>query len=339
MYQIVVAEDEHWLRSELTEMIERIGNGFTVVGEAVDGEDAWNMVHELWPAILITDIRMPRKDGMELLREMDEAGLPIVSIIISGYDEFAYARQAVRYGVSEYLLKPVMQDELKDALLKSRERLALFQELNECFKIVNEFIERLPKLDPAERTGATGSLINQIWKSQMAFPKSRKSALIVFAGKLTELIQGIEADAAFPEQPDWGDKEAVLHYFQHLMERWSIKASAVSGHEMRQVIRRSCDYIEHHYMQPLTLVKMAGQANLSPSYFGHLFKQYTGQAFIGYLNGVRIQKAKALLMEADIKIYEAAEMVGFVSLPHFNRTFKTNTGMTPNDYRKGMGLT
>ncbi|MCQ6561434.1 response regulator transcription factor [Paenibacillus mendelii] len=338
MYEIVVAEDEHWLRSELTEMIERIGGGFTVVGEAVDGEDAWNMLHELWPSILITDIRMPRKDGMELLREVDEAGLPIVSLIISGYDEFAYARQAVRYGVSEYLLKPVMQEELKEALLRSLDRLALFKEMNSCFKVINIFLDRLPEMDANGRSTALENVIQEIWKTQRAFPKSRKSSFSVFESKLTALIQGLDADFMPPESPDWSTKEQTILYFRMLLESWSFKSRAVSGQEVRQVIRKACDYMESHYMQPLTLVKVAGQANLSPSYFGHLFKQFTGQSFISYLNGVRIQKAKSLLMEADIKVYEAAEMVGFISLPHFNRMFKTITGMTPNDYRKGMGF-
>ncbi|OPA79184.1 hypothetical protein BVG16_08800 [Paenibacillus selenitireducens] len=338
MYHIVVAEDEHWLRSELTEMIERIGGGFTVIGEAVDGEDAWNMLHELWPSILITDIRMPRKDGMELLRNMDDAGLPIVSIIISGYDEFDYARQAVRYGVSEYLLKPVMQDELKEALLKSRDRLELFKELNGCFKFINAFMERLPQSAAKERNTELNTVIQEIWRAQTVFPKSRKSALTAFEGKLTALILGMDADYIPSESPDWNNKEAVTGYFRAMLEVWSFKSRAVSGQEVRQVIRKACEYIENHYMQPLTLVKVAGQANLSPSYFGHLFKQFTGQSFIGYLNGVRIRKAKVLLMEEDIKVYEAAEMVGFISLPHFNRMFKTIAGMTPNDYRKGMGF-
>lgn len=337
MYQIVVAEDEHWLRSELTEMIEQMGHDFVVVGEAVDGEDAWNMLHELWPSILITDIRMPRKDGLQLISEMDAAGLPIVPLIISGYDEFAYARQAVRYGVSEYLLKPVLQEELREALVRSLDRLALFKELNACLKVINVFLDRLNEMDAGGRREALETVIREIGESQKSFPKSRKTAFAVLESKLTELIRGMDAEFVSKPFLNWNNREKASAYFQDLLEVWTFKSRADSGNEMRHVIRKACDYIESNYMQSLTLVKVAQQSNLSPSYFGFLFKQFTGQPFISYLNGIRIGKAKILLMEEDIKVYEAAELVGFVSLPHFNRMFKTIAGMTPNDYRKGMG--
>jgi len=338
MYQIVVAEDEHWLRSELTEMIEQMGNDFVVVGEAVDGEDAWSMLNELWPSILITDIRMPRKDGLALISDVYSAGLPIVPLIISGYDEFAYARQAIRYGVSEYLLKPVMQEELKEALMRSLDRLELFKELNGCLRVINVFLDGLSGMSAGERRDALEAVIGEIWETQKAIPKSRKTAFAIFQSKLTELIRGMDAGFVCPPCMEWNNKEHANAYFQDLLETWSFKSHADSGKEMRQVIRKACDYIENNYMKSLTLVKVAQQSNLSPSYFGFLFKQFTGQSFISHLNGIRIAKAKVLLMDGDIKVYEAAEMVGFVSLPHFNRMFKTLTGMTPNDYRKGMGL-
>ncbi|WP_158606871.1 response regulator transcription factor [Paenibacillus ginsengarvi] len=337
MYEIVIAEDEHWLRSELAVMIERIGEGFTVVGEAVDGEDAWNMLMELWPSILITDIRMPRRDGLDVIRGIDEAGLPIVPIIVSGYDDFAYAQQAVRFGVSEYLLKPVKQEELQEALRRSLKRLGLLQEVNGCLRKVEFYLHGLPDGDAKKRLEELDALLQELRKSKTVHPNSRKTVLNVFSGKWIELIRGMRPDYDPGVPPVWDSFEQTQEYFHRLLEIWSFAVRDEADPNIRQTIRRACDYIASHYMQPLTLVKMAQLSSLSPSYFGYLFKQHTGQPFVAYLNGVRIQKAKALLMEDDIKVYEAAEMVGFVSLPHFNRLFKTATGKTPNDFRKGMG--
>lgn len=337
MYEIVIAEDEHWLRSELAVMIERIGGEFNVVGEAVDGEDAWNMLFELWPSILITDIRMPRKDGLEVIRGIEEEGLPIVPIIISGYDEFSYAQQAVRYGVSEYLLKPVMQEDLKEALFRSLNRLVLLQQLNACLRNVEEYLQELQALDSKQRLDALSALLQMLWKTRMPHQKSRKTVLNIFSSKWISLIQGIAPDYSPSVSPTWDSRDRTFAYFQMLLEDWSSVSRSNSDSEARHVIRRACDYISQHYMQPLTLVKMAELSSLSPSYFGYLFKQQTGQSFVNYVNGIRIQRAKMLLMEGDIKVYEAAEMVGFISMPHFNRVFKTFTGQTPNDYRKKVG--
>ncbi|BFT74041.1 response regulator [Paenibacillus sp. P36] len=338
MVQIVVAEDELWLRSELVEMIEQIGEGFEIVGEAMDGEDAWNMIHELWPAILVTDIRMPRRDGLELIRDIEEAGLPIVSIIVSGYDDFSYAQQAVRYGVSEYLLKPLMKDELKDALHRSLNRMAMFKEMQGYLKQIVSFLEQMHEWDAKKRLMKLTSILNEIRKLQSARPGTRRTILEIFAGKLTELIKGDKESCELPARPAWDHHDDILRYFQSLLETLTLQSNQSANAEVRAVIRKTTDYIESHYMQQLTLVKIAQIANLSPSYFGYLFKQHTGQSFVNYLNGVRIQKAKALLVEDDIKIYEAAEMVGFISLPYFNRVFKALTDRTPNDFRKGMGM-
>ncbi|RED61947.1 response regulator transcription factor [Cohnella phaseoli] len=339
MYTIVIAEDEHWLRSELVEMVSRIGGEFAVVGEAVDGEDAWHMLNELWPSILLTDIRMPRMDGLQLIKEIDETGMPIVPIIISGYDEFTYAQQAVRYGVSEYLMKPVLQEELQDALKRSLTRMTMLGELNGCLKRINTFLDAVPTLDSRSRQSELDDLLRHIWNTPTAHTRSRGSIFSIFERKWIELIQGMDPSfQAAGTGGGWNERAETAETFRKLLESWSFVSVSQSGQETRQAMVRACDYIDRHYMQPLTLGQMAQRANLSPSYFGQLFKQYAGVSFIAYLNNVRIDKAKTLLLEEDIKIYEAAEMVGFVSLPHFNRMFKSLTGKTPNDYRKGMGL-
>ncbi|THF84513.1 helix-turn-helix domain-containing protein [Cohnella fermenti] len=338
MYTIVIAEDENWLRSELVEMVERIGGEFSVVGEAMDGEDAWHMIQDQWPSILLTDIRMPRKDGLELIRGIADNGMPIVPIIISGYDEFTYAQQAVRYGVSEYLTKPVLQEELEEALRRSVTRMSMLGELNGCLKRINSFLESLASLDSGGRQSELDGVLRYVWNVPVAHPRSRHSVLAIFERKWAELIRDMNPAYSPPAAGDWGDRAATAARFRRQLEEWSFAAVSLAGQDHRPTIARACDYIGRHYMQPLTLGRMAQQASLSPSYFGQLFKQYAGQSLVNYLNAVRIDKAKILLLEEDIKIYEAAEMVGFVSLPHFNRMFKSLTGLTPNDYRKGMGL-
>lgn len=93
MFHVLVAEDEVWIRNGIVEMIERFGLDFKVVAEASNGKEAWNLINEFWPNVVITDIVMPELDGLSLLRKCDEYKLSIVPIVISGYENFSYAQR------------------------------------------------------------------------------------------------------------------------------------------------------------------------------------------------------------------------------------------------------
>lgn len=92
--------------------------GFTVVGEAMDGGSAVKLVQENAPQLVITDIQMPVFSGIELASRISSASPEVKIIIISGYNNFEYAQQAIRYNVKDYLLKPVTTKALRESLLK-----------------------------------------------------------------------------------------------------------------------------------------------------------------------------------------------------------------------------
>ncbi|MFC4597729.1 response regulator [Cohnella hongkongensis] len=117
MRKAVVVDDEGYARKGLIGLVPWAKLGFEVVGEAEDGEDAYAFIDEHRPDVVITDIRMPVMDGLELIRQVRESGNRETRfIIISGYGDFKYAQQAVRYGVEDYLLKPIDENELAGTL-------------------------------------------------------------------------------------------------------------------------------------------------------------------------------------------------------------------------------
>lgn len=125
MIGVLLVDDEQFVRMGLRNLIDWRSCGYEIVGEADNGEDAFRMIEENRPELVITDIRMPVLDGLELIRRVNEAGhLATKFIIVSGYDEFKYAQQAMRYGVSDFILKPVDQDELQTILLRLRRQIA-----------------------------------------------------------------------------------------------------------------------------------------------------------------------------------------------------------------------
>ena len=122
-YKVFLVEDEYVAREGIRNSVDWKTTGFELCGEAPDGEIALPMIDACQPDVLITDIKMPHLDGLQLCRIVRER-LPWVKIIIlTGYGEFEYAQEAVKLGVIEYLLKPVGAQELRKVLQKMTEKL------------------------------------------------------------------------------------------------------------------------------------------------------------------------------------------------------------------------
>jgi len=124
MTKVFLVDDEIAIRENLRNSFPWEENGYQLVGEAPDGEMALPMIRDLNADILLTDIRMPFMDGMKLCEEVQRTMPWVERIILSGYDDFDYARKAISLGVREYLLKPVTAKELEAALDRARHQIA-----------------------------------------------------------------------------------------------------------------------------------------------------------------------------------------------------------------------
>ena len=116
MLTVYIADDEVWITLGLTKLLEKSGYDIWVVGTANNGITAREEIAEFKPDILFTDIRMPGKTGLELLREIPEVSPATKVVMISGYAEFSYAQEAVKLHAYDYLLKPIKEEELNRIL-------------------------------------------------------------------------------------------------------------------------------------------------------------------------------------------------------------------------------
>ncbi len=114
--KMVIVDDESLVIEGIKVMIKRIGADIEVVGSAQDGMQAQRVIRNLKPDIVITDIRIPYVDGLSLIEECKEYCPDTSFIIISGFQEFEYARKAIRLDVIDYITKPVTMDKLKAVL-------------------------------------------------------------------------------------------------------------------------------------------------------------------------------------------------------------------------------
>ena len=142
MLKVFLVEDESIMREGLRENIPWQQYGYEYVGDASDGEVALPLIRKAKPDVLITDIKMPFMDGLELSRIVMKELPNTKIIIISGHDDFEYARQAIQIGVEQYILKPITRESLKKVLIEINEKIEAEQEKNNYLrKFQNEMRE------------------------------------------------------------------------------------------------------------------------------------------------------------------------------------------------------
>ena len=123
MYRVLIADDESIIREGIKCLFDWESLGYTIAGEAANGETAYQQILALQPDIVLLDIRMPGMSGLDVIREARAQGFTGKVIILSGYSDFKYAQEAIRYGVQYYLTKPIDEDELEEILRSIKENL------------------------------------------------------------------------------------------------------------------------------------------------------------------------------------------------------------------------
>lgn len=517
MHKVILVDDEIFTRKGLRNLIDWEACGFQVIDEADNGEDALVLIRQLKPDLVITDIRMPVMDGLELIRITKEKEMVQPSfIIISGYDDFSYAQQAVRYGVVDFILKPIDEKvleptlrQLNDKLIQEKaarlqreqlynermipllikgemtdewveewasrngirpeqefryllievndihpwreDRLVLEQEaVKQAVRsavaeqlpfhqkpYIHEHSKRLGFILPTAEFVDAGITIQQFADDLHArLSRQLETPVYVYAGKrihhLRDLGQSYEsaATAALYKFVKQGSvvydevQDVTLNYvdleqtmtrtlIEHIEEndkktiqrsidaifdefsknRYAPEAVKLAVHQcvtgvvkvmnrmeidkaeltalpsmlgwqdmnltpaelkrlfavfiyesaevltknrkdsVKGSIQRIKAYIESNYHENISLKNIAGKFYMNPVYLGQLFKKTYGMYFNEFLLHIRVDEAKKLLRQTDLRIYEIAEKVGFNNADYFVTQFEKIENMTPTEYR------
>ena len=534
----MLVDDEKWVRTTIKSVLPLETLDLVLAGEAANGVEAFELALKLAPDILLTDIKMPGMNGIELIAKLKEPLPHLKAIIISGYDEFEYAKKALQLGAVDYLLKPVDEQnvtavlsQVKKHILEERERLErekllkthyhmslpLVQErfLNELIKghhysyadikervndfdlkfennhfevlvisidnyvtkiknaasdnrqvileqmeaLLNRFAKKhlhgrafssnqmeneliiianpqtprtpeytrnllatiqkiiIRRLNITFSTGVSSGMtgyqnLNRLYgeavdalKYKMLYGKcsiiffdevrnSRVTEFYFSKDIVNEMVLNIELlnepnlatiiDALFeqinryrettpeliktsiwrliidivtaincPSFPacilyEFGDaslyedfkkidtlpdmSEYLKKVCRLIMNDYLKKERSSS----RNVIETAKSYIDHHFNQEITLELIANYVFVNPTYFSELFKKETGRNYIEYITDLRMNKAKELLSQTNLKIAEICEAVGYTDAKYFSKTFKKLTGITPSEYKMEM---
>ena len=368
MIKVFLVEDEVIIRHGIRDNINWEENGFLFVGEAGDGEYAYPLILKTEPDILITDVKMPFMDGLELSRIVKKALPETKIVILSGYNEFDYAKEAIKIGISDYLLKPITSEHLIEALKKVAD---IIKEEREKSKLLERYFVSYEKytefLDKTDYSGVDRKLIEDFLKLGSVeecntFIEEYFSAMGENNYKSLLLRQYMTMDIFYcvqeflkslkiksediPEEKkdiklipkSINSIETTKEYLKELFTFALTMRDNISNDRYSDLIEKAKEYILQHFQESdFSLNKIAVHIGISASYFSSIFKQKTGQSFVEYLTKTRMEKACELLKCTTLRTAEIGEQVGYHDPHYFSATFKRVIGQSPKDFKNDTG--
>jgi len=344
-------------------MIDWERHGFRVCGEACDGEEALERIGELKPDLVVTDIRMPAVDGLQLIEHCAKSSdAPCRFVVLSGHDDFGTARTALSFGVLDYWLKPIDAEEIHAALGKIRDLLAHpggdasadappeassppSRNVSLADDSLYEAEDRLLSATLAGDGTAIDEAAERLCRqSELSFGGDAEAGKAFLSSVLLELVwKVIEGEAATaPPEPE---HDLSLPILASNADRWPAVLASFARKAAYQLARQRDSYdgpaweatriVRERYRDPLQLRTIAGMLHFQPAYLGQLFKKQVGMSFLDYVHRTRVEAGRKLLRRTDLKISEVARTVGYSDPEQFAAKFKQWMDMTPSQYKNG----
>ena len=342
MYRILVVDDKEVFRRKIKRMeyFRTNPDKFRIEFEAQNGVEALEILEKEQVDVVLTDIRMPFIDGIELLKHINERGLCRCVLLLSEFAEFTYAKEGILNGAFDYILKPVDEDKIREA-----------------FERVYSFMNSVNKADTAELSDAelfadfilSGERMNIIaCCNRVVTECRRRSDDAQFNLSMTVLLENIrkqlvskcpylEHYLAFPsltsDLADIGLDSFILHFTEHMLALADSVADLLIPEGNLQV-QEACSIILNEPDGPTDISEIADRLYTNRKYLSALMKRETGKSAVKYVMGVKVRRAEKLLLESSLRIGEIAELLGFENMEYFSKVFRKVTGISPREYRR-----
>lgn len=335
-------------------------SGFIISEEASNGHDALEKLGESQIDLVITDIRMPKVDGIELLKQIMEKKLCPCVVLLSDHSEFKYARQGLVLGAFDYMVKPVDEEEFNKVLLRAKDFLqekrdeqqrikSLEQKLGEQVEVffpqseVSRLLTAI-KAGDARAVEYAAHMVDVVWENLghdlIKSESLLNSIMLEIRDKMLDSCKwlGKFTDSREMSAIDYSKAcgaEDIKALFTSAVDRvMNLIGRLKCNAQDNGIVNPVCKFVLENIDEELSLKIVADSLFMSKSHISETFKQKTGISFIEYLTAVKMERAKKLIADGRFKAYEVAELLGFKDIEYFSKLFKKHSGFSPTEYRQ-----
>ena len=359
MFTVQIVDDEPIVRLGLRKLIDWEELGFEVVCEAENGEEALLQLEDNHIDVIITDIEMPIMDGIAFMGNLREREYRSEILVLTAYSEFEYAKEAIKYGVVGYILKPIEEEEIVASLEDVKKRLLKNLEVEGTHTLdldmtkERRVFSRKKEKQLIKYIMTTDQrafeILEEILEEEYSYgEKTTMSMCVRFSYILEEVVGTIKEKFSYLSKLehvehylDFGQgentpKEALINAFEENVSSLItiFKESKVMYKD--NLIMQACQYIIENIDEDISLTTVSDRLGMSKNYLSSLFKQETGESFLVFVTRMKMKRAQLLLKEKNLMVYEVCYMLGYRDTTYFTRLFKKYTNMTPSEYKKAV---
>jgi two-component system response regulator YesN len=360
LFRVLLVDDMEISRRQVRRL--DLWNGatnFSIAAEAQNGQEALNLLKQEQFDLIITDIKMPKIDGIELLRETAEKELCPCVVLLSDYEDFSFAKQGILHGAFDYLGKPPEYEAMKDMLNRVEQFLVKKKKEDELVKSLEEKLEE--KIEDAFPSAELEHLIEAA--------KGKQPDITAAANRLTESISALFGDDVIKtstalkksmselisqlrshfawmcefidcnkykgfDYVTMGDTQSAFEAFGAAVGEMTGEIGRLEyGNSESQIEYKICRYVLENVDNEISIEGIAKVLYMNRKYISEVFRQRTGELLIDYITRVKMTRAARLLLQSGQKTYEIALQLGYRDTEYFSRLFKKHMGVNPSHYR------
>lgn len=342
MFTVQIVDDEPIVRMGLKKLIPWEELDFCVMFEAKNGEEALRQLEDNEIDLIITDIEMPIMNGIDYIKKVKERKGKQAIVILTAYAEFEYAKSAIQYGVAGYILKPIVEEQIIETLERIKKTLTVSVDKSFTRELDNKLIETVLLTDK-KAFNYVGSIAEEELKKEK---EDMSGTCFRFSYIIEEIVHAVNKKYSNLQKLEVLDNHltmknqtymtmtALINQFEKtIADIFSILEKYMLVYK-DNVVRQACQYVVEHIDEKISLTLISDTLGISKNYFCSLFKQETGENFLNYVTKIKMQRAKYLLKEKNMRIYEVCNYLGYMDTTYFTKLFKKYNGMTPNEYKK-----
>lgn len=341
----LIVDDDKYVWMGLKNLIPWADIDFAEVLWADNGASAYKIAMNTQPDLIITDVKMPVMNGIELCKKISETSLETYIIMLSAYDEFEFARAALKLNVKDYILKPLDEENLAQLISKIQLMAAENKQKQHFQNILynKDLSNRIStSLNEANVEDISNFFHHDLPAMNLKYTEHKHCCLFLI-DLLFNHLQIV--NFSFNEKINKQRNDAVLYItsskdkidmsnYVYDLYMDIIKSTPAKHPDSNLLVDEMCLYIEKNYPDPeLSVAKIAQDMHIAVGYASSLFKKHKGVNLNNYLNGLRIQKACMLLENTPMKVSTVGQMVGITDPNYFPKIFKKIKGVSPKEYR------